>query len=188
MTSAHLVYRPHPRIGLRAGIAQILAVASVAICVFGVVKGWTLPATDAWMGLAVACLCYYGTIARPTFAVRFLSTRPLLALGAFSYSLYLIHNPVQQAMFWLKPAVFRGAVGDFCYLVATLPVIIGCAWLFSLLFERPFLSKKVKFETATEFMPVSLPLQTAASMPRRTVIHVPVTRPRTAGPALAVTE
>lgn len=188
MASAHLIYRPHPRIGLRAGIAQIVTVVSTCLCVFGIARGWTLPVTDAYMGLAVAALCYYGTIAKPTFAVRFLSTKPLLALGAFSYSLYLIHNPVQQVLYWLRPSAVAGSVAEFCYLIATLPVIIGCAWLFSLVFERPFLAKKSKYERATEFVPVSLPLRTAAGTPRRAVIHMPATSPRPTAAVLATGE
>jgi peptidoglycan/LPS O-acetylase OafA/YrhL len=119
--------------------------------------------------------------------VRFLSSKPLLALGAFSYSLYLIHNPVQQVLYWLRPSGVVGPVPDFCYLVATLPLIVGCAWLFSLVFERPFLVKKVKYDRATEFVPVSLPLQTATAPPRRPVIHMPAPVGRTKTAAVFAT-
>src|SRR5208282_4850510 len=89
-------------------------------------------------------LCYAGSITRPSPTVRLLSTKPLLALGGFSYSLYLVHNPIQQVMYYFRPGFVDGEVGTFIYLVATIPVIIFAAWLFSVFLERPFMSKPAK--------------------------------------------
>jgi peptidoglycan/LPS O-acetylase OafA/YrhL len=163
MASAHLIYRPHPRIGLRAGVAKLIAGVSTIFCLYGLVRGWLLPVTDALAGLAVASLCYYGTVDRPTIAVRLLSARPLVALGAFSYSLYLMHHPIQQVVYWLRPGSVVGEAAVFGYLMATLPIILFGAWLFSLVFERPFIGKKIRSDRRTEFVPVSLPLCVAGT-------------------------
>jgi peptidoglycan/LPS O-acetylase OafA/YrhL len=172
MASAHLVYRPHPRIGLRAGIAKLLAGSAVVLCAIGLVRGWILPVSDVLCGIAVASLCYYGTIGRPTVTVRFLSSKVLVALGAFSYSLYLMHHPIQQVLFWLKPASVVGAAAIFAYLLATLPVILAGAWLFSLVFERPFLGKKLRRDPRTDFVPVCLPLCVASTPEGKSNVRV----------------
>lgn len=174
MAGAHLAYRPHPRIGLRAGIARMLGGLAVIGCAIGLGRGWAMPVTDAMIGLGVASLCYYGSVSRPTAFVRFLSTKPLLALGAFSYSLYLMHHPVQQVLFKLRPAWIAGSVAELAYLVAMLPLIVGFAWAFSLIFERPFLGKVSRVDPRTEFVPLSLPLLTASAAPRRPILHRPV--------------
>jgi peptidoglycan/LPS O-acetylase OafA/YrhL len=163
MASAHLIYRPHPRIGLRAGIGRLLAVIGTVLTLVGILRGWLLPVTDAFVGLAVASLCYYGTVDRPTPTVRFLSTKPLVILGGFSYSLYLMHHPIQQVIYWLKPAGIITEPAIFAYLVATLPVIVLVAWLFSLVFERPFIGKKIKADPRNDFVPVNLPLRVATT-------------------------
>ncbi|HWD39171.1 MAG TPA: acyltransferase [Fimbriimonas sp.] len=170
MISAHLAYRPHKY--LRNSLpARILGVAFLGMLVYSLSQNWTymvgnqswvLPATDVLMGCWVACLCHAGAVGRPSMIVRALSWKPLLALGGFSYSLYLIHHPIQQLMFWFKPAEVGGEVGNFVYLLATLPVILAAAWAFSLVFERPFMRRRVRpINRRKAFVPVSLPLQSA---------------------------
>jgi len=78
------------------------------------------------------------------WVVQRLSSRPLVAIGTFSYSLYLIHSPLQQ-LFWQfvldplhlpKPATF----GLLAF--AGTPLLVAAAYGFHLLFERPFMSQR----------------------------------------------
>ncbi len=108
--------------------------------------------TDVIVGLATACLLIHGARrdAHPSPAIRLLSARPLVALGTFSYSLYLIHYPVLQH---LRDAAVRlrlGPVPTFVLLV-TLGVgaAVAAAYAFFLAFERPFLVRR-RGETPAE--------------------------------------
>lgn len=76
---------------------------------------------------------------------RLLSSRPLVFIGSFAFSLYLLHQPLLQ-LFWLwalrplgllaPPQVFAGEV------LAGLPIILALCYLFFLVCERPFLSRR----------------------------------------------
>jgi peptidoglycan/LPS O-acetylase OafA/YrhL len=77
---------------------------------------------------------------------------PLLKLGAFSYSLYLIHYPIV----W----VVMTAIRDFAplarlligYLVVV-PAIVGLAYLFARVFEFPYLTRERKRRDGIEASP-----------------------------------
>jgi peptidoglycan/LPS O-acetylase OafA/YrhL len=72
---------------------------------------------------------------------RLLSVSPLARIGVFSYSLYLVHAPLQQLLwqYFLRPlALGEDATYWLLALVGT-PLIVGCAYLFFLALERPFL-------------------------------------------------
>ena len=80
-----------------------------------------------------------------------LQSRPVMALGAMSYSLYLIHLPVLECLFWLlctRHLPFGPASAVTFGLI--LPAVIGICYLFHLLFERPFMPGKPRGERAAE--------------------------------------
>lgn len=115
------------------------------------------PYFDLWFGATTALLLHLAasdSTARTHVLTRVLSARPLTAIGLFSYSLYLIHMPLLHAHFllltrWLHP---RPLV-MFGLLVLSIPLIVGWAYLFFLVFERPFLSSRAKKEAAAENAP-----------------------------------
>ena len=97
-----------------------------------------------WLDLAVtpalAMLVVALATARPAPLVRFLSTRPLVWLGSFSYSLYLIHLPIVVALYL---TVVKPRLGHSLEAFAVTTVAAGCvslitAWLFARVFEFPF--------------------------------------------------
>lgn len=91
--------------------------------------------------------------------VQVLEQRPIVALGTFSYSLYLIHAPFLALVFAAVMLLHLHAAACFvvCELVA-LPVCIGCAYVFHLIFERPFMSRVgVKSEKEAEIAAVVSP-------------------------------
>ena len=80
------------------------------------------------------------TAGRPSWVLRFLSVRPLIFVGAFSYSLYLTHAPVVAAADWIARSghLSHGDRMLFLLLPGTIASLV-VAYVFFLLFERPFL-------------------------------------------------
>ena len=79
-------------------------------------------------------------------ARRLLSGKPLVFLGTFAYSIYLIHVPIQQ-LFWqytLRPLGLAPLPAFGLLLLTGTPVILGAAYLFFLACERPFMNTKPK--------------------------------------------
>ncbi len=74
-----------------------------------------------------------------------LEWKPLAKVGSFSYSLYLIHVPLLQVIiqYLFKPLNLNSTLG-FVVLIASIPLVILVSYLFFLLFEKPFLTKRVK--------------------------------------------
>lgn len=72
----------------------------------------------------------------------FLSARPLVFIGNFSYSLYLIHAPLLQIIWqYVLHPLGLGKVFEFSILlVLGTPLIISAAYIFFLYCERPFLN------------------------------------------------
>ena len=75
----------------------------------------------------------------PTF--RLLGSPPLVVLGSFSYSLYLMHDPLRAVpLRVLKPWINAAPLAVFpLVLVIIVPAVLGLCYLFHRVFERPFL-------------------------------------------------
>lgn len=104
------------------------------------------PLTDVLVGLATATLLVYLTAcaAAPTVRQRslfsMLSARPLVAVGHFSYSLYLSHLPV-MALCYFALTPLRWTPGPFALLLLGVSscASLAVAYAFHLAFERPFM-------------------------------------------------
>lgn len=160
IAAAHLAYRPPLR--ARRPEAWVAVVGWIALV--GGFAGLALTkryaASDVPFGIALACLCALGTIGGGGRPIRILGARPLAALGAFSYSLYLVHHPVEQIVYALRPAGVQGTGPLFAWLFCLgLPLMLGFSWLFSRAFEAPFLRRRAsRFPRAKRTVPASLPL------------------------------
>ncbi|HZT44225.1 MAG TPA: acyltransferase [Chthonomonadaceae bacterium] len=108
---------------------------------------------DSWMGCIAICLILYCARAareksekRPAL-VRFLEAPATLTLGMFSYSLYLVHSLVIMdcgtVLDKLKVPLVPALV---LMLMAAVPLAVGVAYLFYLVFERPFTSPARRVE------------------------------------------
>jgi peptidoglycan/LPS O-acetylase OafA/YrhL len=102
-------------------------------------------------GLAAVCLLIFCTrhLMSPTgtgtpFILRLLESRGAVWVGSFSYSLYLIHQPVLDVE---KLALKAVALPDSAKLVllwlVVVPLCVLAAYLFYLPFERPFVNRPV---------------------------------------------
>jgi peptidoglycan/LPS O-acetylase OafA/YrhL len=79
---------------------------------------------------------------RPSVLTRLVSWGPLVRIGLFSYSLYLVHAPLLH----LLDRIFTATIGPrpeqmFVLLLATSPLIVGASYLFFLAFEKPFMTQ-----------------------------------------------
>lgn len=168
MVAAHFAYRPNLRVGIQTRLASIL----MWIFVIGAAATAGMKSivpSDVLVGLAVAALIYLGAVAPWLRLPGAFGWRPFIKLGAFSYSLYLMHHPILQVMFVYKPSWIQGDALEMAYCVGiALPAILLSTWLFSLAFERPFIGKKAgtrQTDRIDEFTPVGLPLRTLGATP-----------------------
>ncbi len=106
---------------------------------------------DILAGLAAVCMI--GAL-RGRKQVFLFSSQVCTRLGAFSYSLYLIHFPVLLWVCSLILSLHANRWQFLCLLlVLGVPASLGAAYLFHLAFERPFMSKpgvKIKTESQAE--------------------------------------
>lgn len=157
---AHASYRPslqqgaNPRLGL---IASLLAfVITVALV-------WTnapIYLSDSTMGVAVGSLCYGLTTSPQGILHKLFEARALVWAGAFSYSLYLIHHPLLQVAFAVRPAWTTSPLALTGYLMAIVPLVILGSIAFAIVFEAPFVrNRHPSALNRLPVSPVSLPLQ-----------------------------
>ncbi len=102
---------------------------------------------DTLVGMGVACLLIFctrhltgdGSLRQPLL-LKVLESRVAVTLGAFSYSLYLVHQPVLTGLdLILHRAGLTTEPVFWLLLLLGVPSCLGVAYLFYLLFERRFL-------------------------------------------------
>lgn len=124
---------------LLAGLAM-----SLSHWLIGRETGWQVFLLDVMIGCASTSLLVAASRSQAGTLRRALEWPPLVWVGTFAYSLYLIHAPLLQVIcqYALFP-LHLGAVWAFALLTLVgLPIITGAAYLFFLAFERPFLSRR----------------------------------------------
>jgi peptidoglycan/LPS O-acetylase OafA/YrhL len=142
-------------IGRAGEPARLQSVAAYALCALTVVVALAggnkrfrehPMLYDDLAGVATALLLYVlflDASAHRHRLSRALSWPPLVTVGLFSYSLYLIHAPLLHACYLiLYPALHPAPAVMFALLVACIPLIVAAAYGFHLLFERPFLKAR----------------------------------------------
>ena len=104
---------------------------------------------DVLIGIATASLIAYcaafATGERKAksspWITRLFESTWAVRLGAFSYSLYLTHNPLQGGMLKLAQKHLGSVSSQIAFqLLIGVPILVAFAYGFHLLFERPFMS------------------------------------------------
>ena len=147
--------------------------ALTAVCVVAVAAGHYLTPRSAgfdggdshWYmdilcGLLSMCLLVWcGRRAQSGFwLTNLLQSPPAMALGAMSYSVYLVHQPLEQGaifMLWAHHLPFLMLLAATFLLV--IPAAIGLCYLFHRAFERPFMPGKPRTAQAAEKAAISSP-------------------------------
>lgn len=100
-------------------------------------------AVDLFIGLGATAVLVLSGRSPSSRTRRLLSWRPLVFIGAFSYSLYLIHAPLLQVVWQLAiSGNFRSETAEFFALLALgVPFVLLCSWGFYRACERPFVPR-----------------------------------------------
>ena len=99
---------------------------------------------DLVVGSAVAVFFVAASGIRVPIAAQALSLRPIVLLGAFSYSLYLVHGPVVELAGAALHRVKAGPGVAALVYGLLIPLMLAIAYGFYLLWERPFLSPALR--------------------------------------------
>lgn len=117
-------------------LAGLCLVAASLLAYF---KLWTF--IDVPVALMGVCMLVGSSRSEGSALKSVLSWHPLVFLGTFSYSLYLIHAPFLQ-VFWQYALEPFGVSPEFRFhflMTVGLVVILGLSYLFFLVFEAPFM-------------------------------------------------
>jgi peptidoglycan/LPS O-acetylase OafA/YrhL len=107
--------------------------------------GSYLPVIDLVAGVGVASLLLW--MSWSPQPIPLFSWRPLVTLGTFAYSIYLVHMPcllLFSRLLTLYAPGMNAPLHQVYALFLTLPLVLGLARLFYLAFEKPFLSRRSK--------------------------------------------
>ncbi|MFC6018188.1 acyltransferase family protein [Plantactinospora solaniradicis] len=124
---------------------RLAALAAVPVLLLVVVQGsvWTVRHyywVDLAAGPAIALFLAAVATRRPAGLVRLLDSRPLRAIGGFSFSLYLIHLPIVALISRrvVAPHLGSGLPAFWATLVVAVPICLMAARGFAALVETPF--------------------------------------------------
>ena len=127
--------------GLVDRLPAIAAFAWVPMMALSVLVD-TLPLSHVVYGTAFTLLLI-GVLKERSLVARVFGWRPLVAIGIMSYSLYLVHQPLVQAMAHiLRADAGLGPNATFAALVVLSPVILAAAWALFVLVERYTLTSR----------------------------------------------
>jgi hypothetical protein len=165
MFAASLAYRPLSQRAVSLAPGWIAAAVSVVYLAFAIALRWELPLRDIGIAGLVSSLAYVWTMDSHHWLARALGSRPLYWLGSMSYSLYLVHHPIQQVFYFWRPAWVNSNDRVLIYLTAVLPINIALAWLFYRVCERPFArgNSDTDQEPPDAFFPKRFPLRAGTS-------------------------
>jgi peptidoglycan/LPS O-acetylase OafA/YrhL len=149
MLAAYLVRSPHSDFQrLRERVPWGVLTAIAFGCTVAMIVGYGLEVAldrfaqlDLPVGIMAAALLVHTTRASGSVAQRAFSFRPLVAIGTFSYSVYLMHAPVLQLLWqYLLTPLGMGRDAQFIFLMTGgLCIVLGISYAFHLVFEAPFM-------------------------------------------------
>ena len=126
------------------GVSFTLFVLLVIICSF--FPGWVsqyMISIDLLVGLCATTFIVAMSCDTENLPYHVLRWNPLVFIGTFSYSLYLLHMPLLQVLwqFVLVPLHISNMEKLLLLCLCGGPLVISVSYLFFLAFERPFISK-----------------------------------------------
>lgn len=118
----------------------------IPVTLFLVLRYWWWPLywRDIPMGVASVATLITITTRQGNIFTRILSWRPLAAMGLYSYSLYLIHQPLQQLLWQYVVRHLGLTLGWTCLVLVVIgvPFCLLTAYWFYRVFERPFTNQR----------------------------------------------
>jgi peptidoglycan/LPS O-acetylase OafA/YrhL len=122
------------------------SLAAILLCAhFGTERPHTEP-MDFLIALVAGAYLISGYLSPETLWNRALAYRPLMTMGLFSYSIYLVHAPIIQIVwqYIVHPQGFTDTATFAALLVIGIPIIIAVSYLFYRICERPFAIPKAR--------------------------------------------
>jgi peptidoglycan/LPS O-acetylase OafA/YrhL len=154
---------------LQARFPWALAAAAAFVVTCGLSVAWGVavsrtrfPMLDLPVAIVASCLLVMSCRDSGNLAARIFSWKPLVMIGTFSYSLYLVHAPLLQLVwqYVLQPAHLDGRTTFAALMTGGLAFVLMVAYGFFRLFEEPFMR------------PSTGSRRQAASMPARVGVGV----------------
>lgn len=109
--------------------------------------------SDCLLSISVVGVLVLGSQG-PHRLVQVFSFRRVVWLGAFSYSLYLMHHPILQLLQAFRPSMVDSLSKQFAFLfLIGMPIILTLCYGFYWVFERPFVSGKSRPKPNEEAVP-----------------------------------
>lgn len=135
-----------PRVPWNLLTLLALAVAVVLIRPFvdGTTQDGAMWPADLALGAAIALFFVAASRNDRILPARFLALRPVVLLGSFSYSLYLIHAPLVDLAGACLARYHAGATAAVVAYGVLIPAVVGLAYGFYRVFERPYMSKALR--------------------------------------------
>lgn len=129
----------------------------ILIVIMLLLVGVRLSLRDFVVGLSTMSFLILTSLNKDSWHFKMLSFPPLVFIGTFAYSIYLIHSPLLQILWQyvfapLQPYPLRMWAA---LMFLGIPVIVATSYLFFLVCERPFLNKrKTSVKEAAPFVPL----------------------------------
>ncbi len=148
MAAASFVARPQPGQG-RIALALILIPLVPALYFVSEVSRFGPLCDQAWGIIFAATLVLLGHVPDARFQ-RSAWLRSLVWVGAISYSVYLLHQPLISLLSLRQLHVQESVAGGFAEGLFRIPLLVGIGYLFHLCFERPFMPGRPRTERQAE--------------------------------------
>ncbi len=150
MLSANLCLSPKKKSLSWGAPAVLLSTALLVLCGTGEVEriqtalgDWSALALDCFVGACAAVVILSAAQAGGIMA-RLFGLRPLVWIGGFSYSLYLVHAPIHficyKTIWTLMQHHVPTGIAYPLFILISVPIILAGSLVFYLLFEAPFLA------------------------------------------------
>jgi peptidoglycan/LPS O-acetylase OafA/YrhL len=118
---------------------------------------------DFAAGAAIALFFVAAARDERMLPARLLALRPVVVLGTFSYSLYLIHAPLVDVVGAGLARAHAGVAASAIAYAALIAVVLALAYAFYRVFERPFMSKEFRRAIELQTNAEAASLQPAAA-------------------------
>ena len=138
-------------IDLHAKQSKLLLFAFSGIATIGTLYHYSAEYTYSFFGLFFMMCVNYVVFHRVELANRLFSSRLMIELGTYSYSMYIFHHLFQRQWKSLFESVFFSGkmhelIGQACYIVVCILITYALARISWVILERPFLKLKDRFE------------------------------------------
>lgn len=125
-------------------VLPLFLLLTFALIALAKIRPWTVHYTDYIVGVWASCLLILVTTRPAGTLARVFAWKPLVFVGTFAYSLYLIHMPLLRLcwLYGVVPFTDSNIKAFVLMLIFAVPLTVIAAYGFYCVCERPFLRLK----------------------------------------------